>query len=51
VADESPFALEERIVTSTWVHERYNTGDTLNVVSGKLGERFKKNPLPCRTGV
>ncbi|XP_076372319.1 uncharacterized protein LOC143257479 [Tachypleus tridentatus] len=31
MADVSPFTLEERIVTSTWVHERKNTGDTTQI--------------------
>ena len=44
MADESPFTLEECIVTSTWVHEHNNTGDTLDTISGKFRERFNKNP-------
>ena len=47
MADQSPFTLEERIVTSTCVHERYNTGDTQNKISVKFENRFKKN-LPTR---
>jgi len=41
VADRSRFTLEERIVTSTWVHERHNTWDTLDTISAKFEERFK----------
>ena len=47
MADQIPFKLEEQIVTSTWVNERHNTGDTLNTISAKFEERFKKN-LPTR---
>ena len=42
-------ALEERIVTSTWIHERNNTGDTLDTISGKFRERFYKNPPTPKT--
>ena len=49
IADESPFTLEERIVTSTWVHERNNTGDTMDTISGKFRERFNKNPPTRKT--
>ena len=44
MAGQSLFTLEERIVTSTWVHERHNTGDTLDIISAKFKEKFKKNP-------
>jgi len=49
MADQNPVSPEERIVTSTWVHERHNTGDTLDTVSAKFEERFKKNPPICKT--
>ena len=44
IADQIPFTLEKQIVTSTLVHECYNTGDTLHTISAKVKERFKKNP-------
>jgi len=48
MADESPYTLEERIVTSAWVLERHRTGDTLDKICGKFTERFKKNLLLLR---
>ncbi|XP_076330390.1 uncharacterized protein LOC143236043 [Tachypleus tridentatus] len=30
-ANVNPFTLEERIVTSTWEHERKNTGDSTQI--------------------
>ena len=44
MADQSPFTIEDRIVTSPWVHQRHNTDDTLNTISAKFKERFEKNP-------
>ena len=49
MADRSPFTFEERIVTSMWVHERHNTGDTLDTISANFKERFKKNPPTRKT--
>ena len=49
MADQSPFTFEERIVTSTWVHERHNTGDILNLISAKFKQRFEKNPPTRKT--
>ena len=45
MANETPYILEERIVTKVWVYERHNTGDTLD----KSRERFKKNPPTRKT--
>ncbi|XP_076336937.1 uncharacterized protein LOC143239598 isoform X2 [Tachypleus tridentatus] len=51
MADVSPFTLEKRIVTSTWVHERKNTGDTLDTITVKFRERLNKDPQTCQTGI
>ena len=47
--DQGQFTLEERIVTSTSVHEPHNAGDTLNAINEKFKERFKKNPPTRQT--
>ena len=44
MANESLYIFEERIVTRVWVQERHNTGDTLDKISSKFRQRFKKNP-------
>ena len=49
MADQNPFTLEERIVTSTWVHERHNTGNTLDAIRAKFKGRFEKNPPKRKT--
>ena len=49
VADESPYTLEERMVTSALVHERLNTGNSLDKISRKFRERFKKNSPTRKT--
>ena len=49
MADQSPFTLEDRIVTSTWVHERRSTGDTLDTISAEFKKGFKKNSSTGKT--
>ena len=49
MSDQSPSILEERNVTSTWIRERHNTGDTLDSKSAKYKERFRKNPPTHKT--
>ena len=49
MADQSPFTLEERIVTSMWI----DMNTTVLVIpwiliSAKFEERFKKNPPTCK---
>jgi hypothetical protein len=40
MADQSNDSIEERIVMSTWVHERLNTGKTIHVLRDDFQIRF-----------
>jgi hypothetical protein len=36
----SPYAIEQRLVTVAWLHERPYTGDTMATVKAKFCDRF-----------
>ncbi|KAK5644610.1 hypothetical protein RI129_005910 [Pyrocoelia pectoralis] len=48
-AHASDYTIEERIVTSTWVHERPRTGKTLEQVRTDYQLRFGREPPSNRT--
>lgn len=47
MADTSAFSIEERLVATVWVHERANTGKTIEDVMNDFVVRFEK-PSPSR---
>ena len=49
MADTSDYTIEERIVASTWIHERPRTGKTLEQVRTDFDLRFGRNAPPKRT--
>jgi hypothetical protein len=49
MADQSNYSIEERIVMSTWVHERLNTGKTIHVLRDDFQIRFIKVAPPKMT--
>ncbi|KAK5642792.1 hypothetical protein RI129_008959 [Pyrocoelia pectoralis] len=49
MADTSDYTIEERIVTSTWVHERPRTGKTSEQVCTHFQLRFGRELPPKRT--
>ena len=46
MSDPSDHTLEERIVASVWIHERFQIGKSMRQVWNNFQKRFVKEPLP-----
>lgn len=44
MADQSPFTVEQRLVTAVWLHERPYTRNTMETVKVKFHEDFGMEP-------
>jgi hypothetical protein len=42
--DQSPYTIEQRLVTAVWLHERPYSGDTMKTVKVKFRDRFGVEP-------
>jgi hypothetical protein len=43
--DQSPYTIEQRLVTAVWLHERPYSGDTMETVKVKFRDRFGVDPF------
>jgi hypothetical protein len=42
--DQSPYTIEQRLVTAVWLHERPYSGDTMEAVKVKFRDHFGVEP-------